>query len=93
VGCRELGWSLIKFLIPSFKAALFALLGISIALGVPALLGLLIGVDVPAILKPFLFIGTYLVCVRLLAAKQFFQYQSLVSKLVNRLAELRKSKS
>jgi O-antigen/teichoic acid export membrane protein len=92
VGCRELGWSLIKFLIPSFKAALFALLGISIALGVPALLGNLIGVGVPALLKPFLFIGTYLVCVRLLATKQFFQYQTLVSKLAIRLAEIRKRK-
>jgi urea transporter len=75
---------------PSFKAALFALLGISIALGVPALLSILMGVGVPALLKPFLFIGTYLVCVRLLAAKQFFQYQTLVSKLAIRLAEIRK---
>jgi hypothetical protein len=77
---------------PSFKAALFALLGISIALGVPALLGIWSGVGVPAILKPFLFIGTYLVCIRLLAAKQFFQYQTLVRKLANRLAEVRKRK-
>lgn len=80
VGCRELGWSLMKFLIPLFKAALIALLGILMALGVPIML------------KPFLFIGIYFIGVRFFAAKQFFQYQTLVSKLVKRLAERRKSK-
>ncbi len=79
VGCQELGWSLMKFLIPSFKAALIALLAIMISLGVPT------------ILKPLLFIGMYLVCVRIIAAKQFFKYQSLVGQFGNRLAELRKT--
>ncbi len=80
VGCRELGWSLMKFLIPSFKAALIALLGVLISLGVPT------------ILKPLLFIGMYLVFVRIIAAKQFFKYQSLAGRFANRLAEVRNSK-
>jgi O-antigen/teichoic acid export membrane protein len=78
VGCRELGWPLMQFLIPSFKAALFALLGI------------LISMSVPVILKPFLFIGLYLICVRFLAAKQFFMYSSLLGKVANRLGKLHK---
>ena len=73
VGCRELGWPLMQFLIPSFKAALFALIGILIALNVPFLL------------KPFLFLAMYLVCVRFLAAKQFFMYSSLLGKITNKL--------
>jgi O-antigen/teichoic acid export membrane protein len=80
VGCRELGWPLMQFLIPSFKAALFALFGILISLGVPI------------ILKPFLFIGMYLICVRFLAAKQFFMYSSLLGKVANRLGKLHKKK-
>ncbi len=78
VGCRKLGWSLMKFLIPSFKAALIALVAI------------LISLSVPTILKPLLFIGIYLVFVRLIAAKQFFTYQSLVGQVANWLAERRK---
>jgi O-antigen/teichoic acid export membrane protein len=80
VGCRELGWPLMQFLIPSFKAALFALFGILISLGVPI------------ILKPFLFICMYLICVRFLAAKQFFMYSSLLGKVANRLGKLHKKK-
>jgi O-antigen/teichoic acid export membrane protein len=77
VGCRELGWSLMKFLIPCFKAALCVLLAILIPLGLPA------------IFKPLLFIGIYLLCFRIIAAKQFFKYQSLVGQLANRLVEVR----
>lgn len=79
VGCRELGWPLMRFLIPCFKPVLIVLLAILMSLGVPA------------ILKPFLFIAIYLVCVRMIAAQQFFQYQSLLGRLVNRLANLRNS--
>jgi O-antigen/teichoic acid export membrane protein len=77
VGCRELGWSLMKFLIPCFKAALCVLLAILIPLGLPT------------IFKPLLFIGIYLLCVRIIAAKQFFKYQSLVNRLAHRLVEVR----
>ena len=81
VGCRELGWPLMQFLIPSFKAAAIALLGI------------LISMSVPVILKPFLFITMYLVGVRFFAAKQFLTYSSLLVKVANRLRSLHKSKS
>jgi O-antigen/teichoic acid export membrane protein len=81
VGCRELGWPLMPFLIPSFKAALLALLGI------------LISMSVPVILKPFLFIAMYLVFVRFFAKKQFFLYSSLIGKVVHKLGKLHKSKS
>jgi O-antigen/teichoic acid export membrane protein len=77
VGCRELGWSLSQFLIPCFKPALITLVAILISFGVPAML------------KPFLFIGIYLVCIRIIAAQQFFQYQSLGGRLINRLINLR----
>jgi O-antigen/teichoic acid export membrane protein len=80
VGCRELGWSLRQFLIPCFIPAAIALLGICVSL------------SVPAILKPVLFIGFYLVGVRIVAAKQFSKYQSLLDRLLNRLLALRKSK-
>lgn len=77
IGCRELGWSLMQFLIPSFKAALIALLGIVISLGVPVLF------------KPFLFIAMYLVGVRFLAAKQFFMYSGLLGKVAKRIVQIR----
>lgn len=76
VGCRELGWSMMKFLIPCFIPALIVL---------PALA---ISVNLTAILKPLTFILIYLVCVRILAPKQFFEYQTLVGRFVNRLREL-----
>lgn len=79
VGCQELGWSLTKFLIPAFKAALIALLAILIAL------------SVPTILKPFLFMGIYVLGVRIIAAKHFFEYQFILRKFFSQLA-LRKSK-
>lgn len=88
VGCRELGWPLIQFLIPPFKAALIALLGILIALVVSTY----VSTPVSTILKPLLFIGIYLVCVRFIAAKQFFNYQVLVNKLINRITQIRHSK-
>lgn len=79
VACRALGWPLIKFLLPCFKAALIVLLAIVSCLGLPI------------ILKPFLFISLYIVCMRLIAAKQFFSYQSLLGKLANQLTKLGKS--
>ncbi len=93
VGCRELGWSLMQFLIPSFQAALIALLGILMAVGLPTAVPIIVNpIVVAIILKPLLFIAIYLVCVRIIAAKLFFQYQSLISRVVQRLAEVRNSK-
>ncbi|HAA29253.1 MAG TPA: polysaccharide biosynthesis protein [Cyanobacteria bacterium UBA8553] len=88
VGCRELRWPLIQFLIPSFKAALIALIGILISLAISTS----VSTSVSIILEPVLFIGIYLVCVRILAAKQFFDYLFLVKKLSHRVAQIRKSK-
>jgi O-antigen/teichoic acid export membrane protein len=79
-GCRQLGWSATKFLIPCFKASLIALLSI------------LISLSVSAILRPFLFIIIYLLGTRLIAAKQFFECWSLISHLVNRIAKWFRSK-
>ncbi|HEY9667111.1 MAG TPA: oligosaccharide flippase family protein, partial [Coleofasciculaceae cyanobacterium] len=80
MGCRNLGWPLMQFLIPSFKAALIALVGI------------LISLNVPVLLKPFFFIAIYLICIRFLAAKQFLTYSSLLRKVAYRLIKTRKSK-
>lgn len=79
VGCRELSWSLKKFLILCFKPPLIVLIPIFIAL------------NVPTILKPFLFTCIYLVCVRIIAAKQFFRYQILLSSLVKKISHIAKS--
>lgn len=73
VGCRAMGWSLMKFLIPCFKAALLVLPGTFVCLGLSA------------IIKPLLFISLYIFCIRFMAAKHFFKYKSLGNKFVNRL--------
>ncbi len=75
IACRALGWSLMKFLIPCFKPALFVL---------PAFL---VCLSLPVLLKQFLFISIYILCVRIIAAKQFFKYQSLIKKIQNRIAQ------
>lgn len=78
-GCRTLHWSLMQFLIPCFKPAIIALVAIGISL------------SVPTIVQPLLFLGIYLVCGRLVAAKQFFECQSLVNRLTHRLVKIPKS--
>lgn len=79
VGCRELGWSMMKFLIPCFTPALLVF---------PALA---ISFNLPTSIKPLIFILMYLVCVRILAPKQFFNYKNLAIKLA-RLVNRRKSR-
>ena len=66
IGCRALGWSMMKFLIPCFIPLLVALpaLGLSFIL--------------PTILKPIIFIILYLSIVRIVSPKQVFRYQNIV---------------
>lgn len=68
VGCRALGWPAIKFLKPSFQAALTAIFAISVSL------------FAPRVIRPFLFVGVYLLLLRITASSQFFNYLSMVRK-------------
>ncbi|KYC35492.1 polysaccharide biosynthesis protein [Scytonema hofmannii PCC 7110] len=71
--CRQLNWSSKKFLIFVFKAPLITLLPIVVSL------------KFPEIIQPILFLIIYLFLVRLLAAKQFLQYQYLLGNIAQRL--------
>lgn len=79
VGCRELHWPLMTFLIPCFKPVLIALLAIFISLAASKLL------------QPFLFMGIYLLCCRFMAAKQFLECQFLINRIIHKLVKKRKS--
>ena len=76
VGCRELGWSMMKFLIACFIPALIACPAIAISF------------SLPLILKPLIFISTYIVCVRIIVPEQFFSYQTLAGRFVNQIPTL-----
>lgn len=77
IGCRALGWSLKKFLLPCFIPVLLILPGIAIAF------------NLPFWLKPIVFSLIYLGCMRGLMPKQFFEYQTLASQLARRLLDAR----
>lgn len=77
VACRELGWTLRKFLLPCF---------IPILLSVP---GITVSIELPMLLKPFAFLLIYLICIRILMPKIFFLYQSVLHQLINRLMKFR----
>ena len=77
VACRELRWTLKKFLLPCF---------IAILLSVP---GITVSIEFPIFLKPFAFILTYLICIRILRPKIFILYQSVLDRLVSRLTKFR----
>lgn len=70
VACRELGWTLSKFLVPCFMAILLSIPGITVS------------IELPIFLKPFAFILIYLICIRLLRPKIFALYQSVLGRLV-----------
>jgi len=78
IGCRALGWSLKKFLLPCFIPVLLILPGIAISF------------NLPLWLKPLVFSLIYLGCMRGLIPKQFFEYQTLASQLVQRLLDARR---
>ena len=79
VGCRTLGWSMMKFLLPCFISVLITLPAIAISF------------NLPIILKPLIFSVIYLGFVRLVASKQFFIYQTLVVKSAEKIKNWRKS--
>lgn len=72
-GCRTMGWSWKKFLVIAFKPPLIASIPI------------LVSWNAPEIIQPILFMIMYLIFVRIFAAKQFSNYQSLTSDLVQHL--------
>jgi len=78
IGCRALGWSLKKFLMPCFIPVLLIVPGIAIAF------------NLPLWLKPIAFSLAYLGCVRCLMPKQFFECQMLVNQLMQRLLNKRR---
>lgn len=75
--CRIMNWSLKKFLFPCFIPILLSIPGIASSFAVPLLL------------KPFVFLLVYLLCIRLLMPKHFFQYRSVLSHFANRLLKFR----
>jgi lipopolysaccharide exporter len=77
VACRELNWTLKKFLLPCFMTILPIVPSITVAIGLPMLL------------KPFIFLLTYIICIRIFMPKKFFLYRSVLNKLVNRLIKSR----
>jgi O-antigen/teichoic acid export membrane protein len=77
MGCRHLRWPLGKFLVSCFLPAL---------LTAP---GLLAAFYLPLILKPLAFLLVYLVTLRILTPKLFFQIQVLMSQFWGRLVKLK----
>jgi lipopolysaccharide exporter len=77
VGCRELNWTLKKFLLPCFIPIL------------PIVPGIIVAIELPVLLKPFAFLLIYVICIRLFIPKKFFLYRSVLNKLVNRLLRFR----
>jgi lipopolysaccharide exporter len=75
-GCRELGWSMMKFIIPVLTPVLMVL---------PALA---ISVNLHILLRPFAFLIIYLIIIRVAAPQQFSSYVTLVKLLVDRLKKI-----
>lgn len=73
IACKQLHWSLSRFLRPCF---------IPILLSIP---GMAISFHLPLMFKPFTFLFAYLVCIRIVAPQQIVQYQALIHKLYDRL--------
>lgn len=78
--CKQLNWSAKKFLIPCFMPLLLSVPGIFLSL------------QLPLIVKPFAFLFIYVVCLRVAMPQQFFQFQALLHKLVDRVLTLRQSR-
>lgn len=72
VGCRQLQWSVGKFLIHCFLPTLLILPG------------LLLTFDMPWLLKPFIFILVYLITLRIFTPKLFLQVQTLANHALGR---------
>lgn len=79
-GCRALGWSMMKFLIPCF---------IPILIAIPAMV---VSFNLPAILKAITFILIYIVSVRIVEPQQFLRYQNIVTHSANWIVNWRNSR-
>lgn len=77
MGCRQLRWSLKKFLVASFLPMLLIIPGIAIAFSLPLLI------------RPFIFLAIYIGCVRIFASRNFSQSQVLCHQVLNRAMALR----
>lgn len=75
--CRQLHWSVKKFLIPCF---------VPLLLSVP---GIVVSLQLPLIVRPFAFAFIYLLCVRIITPQQFAQFQGLLHQLIDRILTLR----
>ncbi|BAY25925.1 membrane protein involved in the export of O-antigen and teichoic acid [Calothrix sp. NIES-2100] len=69
--CKTFGWSLLKYLLPCFKALFMALFAISISRILP----------IPKFISPIIDITLYLFLIRVLLPEQFSTYLSLIKKL------------
>ena len=77
VACQSLGWSFQKFIAPCF---------LPILLIIP---GVLVSFSLPLFIRPFTFILTYLICIRIFQAPYFFLYQSTAKQIAKRLIAVR----
>jgi lipopolysaccharide exporter len=73
--CKTFGWSIFKYLLPCFQALFMALFAIGISLVFPT----------SKFISPIIYIGIYLLLVRLVAPNQFSIYLSLIRKLGNKV--------
>lgn len=77
VGARELGWSLLKFLIPPVKLIFFVLIAI------------LFSFKASYWFQPILFIGSYFLLIRIWASNTFDEYQVFFLRILNKIYQLK----
>ena len=75
--CRQLNWQLKQFCVANFFPLLLMIPGIIISLKLPLLV------------RPFTFLITYLIGVRIFVPKYFFLYQDKLGKLVSRVNSIK----
>ncbi|MCC5661833.1 oligosaccharide flippase family protein [Nostoc sp. XA010] len=73
VACQKLSWSLKKFIYPYFFPLLLIIPGIVISLYLPLLF------------RPFVFITSYIIGIRIFIPQHFYLYQTRLNRLLNRL--------
>lgn len=77
VACREFNWSLKRFLMPNFLPLLLMIPGIIISL------------KLPLFVRPFLFLITYLIGIRIFVPKYFLLYQAKIHKVAHRIVSVK----
>ncbi len=75
--CRQLNWQLKQFCVANFLPLLLMIPGIIISLKLPLLM------------RPFPFLITYLIGVRIFVPKYFFLYQDKLGQLANRMTSVK----